>query len=562
MTSSHSSSTITSSLRHNWKSGLTVSLVAMPLSISLAVASGSTPLVGIITAIWAGLTASIFGGSNFNIVGPTGALSGLIAAYVTLHGSSSLPILTVIVGAMILVAYALRLERYLIFIPSSVINGFTLGVAFIIAFGQFNAAFGLYGLTKHENFFANVIESFKHLPQASVSTFLIFAVFLALLFIVRKVLPKIPGALVLSPFGILLGYAASTGFISSIKLATLGSVFGNISFHFFQTPKLELSSTLFVTAAAIALVAILETMLSAKISDGMTHTKHNERKEMLGLGLANVVSGLVGGIPATAALARTSLNIKTGANHKTSAALSSIFLALISFFFLTSFRYIPMAVIAAILVYVAINMIEKEHFMRFYHYQRSGFWMSLLVAAITFYQDPIIGILFGTALSLVLFIEKLSRGHFDLKLNSFDKGIVQSLSGDQLDELEEPADILLYSIKGKLAYINSRAHINRFESGLSKYKIIILRLRSVYFIDLDGAEALDEIIEIAHKKGQQVCITSLNPSVADLLEQVSPGYQELKKQQLVFAKSEEALKHFGVKPIDATLTPTANYAKV
>lgn len=548
-------------IKNNWKSGLTVSLVAMPLSISLAVASGSTPLIGIITAIWAGLVASIFGGSNYNVVGPTGALSGLIAAYVATHGTGGLPTLTVIAGLMILAAYMLRLERYLIFIPSSVINGFTLGVALIIAFGQFNAAFGLYGLTKHESFFANVMESFQHISQTSLPAFIVFSVFLILIFVMRRFLPKLPGALILSPFGIVLGYMATLGMLPSLRLATLGSVFGDISFRLFQVPHLEFSSTLIVTAAAIALVAILETMLSAKISDGMTHTKHNERKEMLGLGLANIVSGLMGGIPATAALARTSLNIKTGATHKVSAALSSLFLALISFFFLTSFKYIPMAVIASILVYVAVNMIEKEHFMRFYRYQRSGFWISLLVAAITFYQDPIIGIIFGTALSLILFIEKLSRGQFDLKLNSFEKGVVQSISGDTLKELSERADILLYSIKGKLSYINSRAHVSRFEGDLSKYKIIILRLRSVYFIDLDGAEALDEMISIIQKRGQQVCITSLNASTASLLEQVSSGYQELKRQGLVFAKTEEALTYFGVKPVKSTFMNSIQYAK-
>ena len=145
-------------IKYNWKSGLTVSLVSMPLSISLAVASGSTPAIGIITAIWAGLVASIFGGSNFNIIGPTGALSGLIATYVILHGSNSLAILTITTGIFVLIAYALKLEKYLIFIPSSVIHGFTLGVALIIGFNQFNAALGLYGLPKHSSFFQNLIE--------------------------------------------------------------------------------------------------------------------------------------------------------------------------------------------------------------------------------------------------------------------------------------------------------------------------------------------------------------------------------------------------------------------
>lgn len=538
-------SILISRLTQNWKSGITVSLVSMPLSISLAVASGATPTIGIIAAIWGGFIASLFGGSNYNIVGPTGALSGLIAAYVGLHGGSSLPMLTIVVGIFILLAYAFRLERYLIFIPSSVIAGFTFGVALIIAFNQFNAAFGLYGLPKHETFFSNLIESFKHIGSLSVPTFLVFLTFLGGLFLLRKVIPKIPGALLLSPVGIILGYLQVTGHLS-FNLATLGSVFTTIQFKLFEIPSFEFSSALVTAGGAIALVAILETMLSAKIADGMTHTKHNERKEMLGLGLANIATGLAGSIPVTAALARTSLNIKTGGTDKLSATISSISLILISFFFLKYFSYIPMAVIAAILVYVAIQMIETEHFIKFYRYQRSGFWVSLAVAAITFYEDPIIGILFGTALALLLFVEKLSHGHFDLKLNRFEEGLVKVVSGDTLKEIEENADILLYSIKGKLAYINSQAHVRRFEENLTKYKTIILRLRSVYFIDLDGAHALDEIISIIQKRGQHVCVTSVSDHVGSFLEQLSPHYSQLRKQGLVFPKAEYALKHFGI----------------
>ena len=276
----------------------------------------------------------IFGGSNFNIVGPTGALSGLIAAYVALHGGAGLPMLAILTGVFILTAYALHLERFLIFIPSSVINGFTLGVAFIIALGQFNSAFGLSGLPKHESFFANLMESFKHVPEASLSTLAVFGTFLTLLFIVRYLVPRYPSALILSPFGIALGFATTTSIIPIPNLATLGSVFGDITFYLVQMPQFVFSIELVIAAGAVALIAILETMLSAKIADGMTHTKHNERKEMLGLGLANIASGFAGGIPATAALARTSLNIKSGASDKISATLSAIFLALISFFFL------------------------------------------------------------------------------------------------------------------------------------------------------------------------------------------------------------------------------------
>ncbi len=532
-------------IKKNLKSGLTVSLISIPLSVSLAVASGATPMIGIITAIWAGLIAAIFGGSNFNIVGPTGALSGVVATYVILHGINGLPMLTILVGIFIILAYLLKLEKYLILIPSSVIHGFTLGVAFIIGLGQFNFAFGLQNLTQHETFFANLIESFKHLPNTSYLTLSIFIFFLLGFLIFKKITPKVPGAIILAPIGIGLGYFSKIGIIS-LPLQTLGDKFGNISFHIFELPHLGFSMFMLETAAVVALIAILETMLSAKIADGMTHTKHNERKEMLGLGLANIVSGLVGGMPATAALARTSLNIKTGANHRTSAIISVVSVTIISLFLLGYFKYIPLSVIAAILVYVAIQMVEKEHYEKLWRYEREGFFVSLFVALITIIIDPIVGILLGVSISLLIFVNRISHGHFDLKVNKFNEGIVDSDSGVKLKEIKENADVLLYSFKGKLCYINSRAHIDRFEENLRKYKSIILRLREVHFIDTDGVEALDEIIDIIEARGQQVLLTGIDQNTLDLLEQLSSGYKKLKEKKLIFEKAGQALLFLGI----------------
>ncbi len=536
---------ITEYIKKNLKSGLTVALISIPLSVSLAVASGATPMIGIITAIWAGLVAAIFGGSNFNVVGPTGALSGLIATYVILHGAGGLPILTVLVGIFILMAYFLKLERYLILIPSSVVHGFTLGVAFIIGLGQFNFALGLQNLTVHESFFSNMIESFKHIGNYSSTTFVIFFIFLMGLLIFKRFIPKLPGAIFLAPIGIILGYLSTINAIP-IQLQTLGSKFGDINFSLFGKLNFEFSSFMLETAAVIALIAILETMLSAKIADGMTHTKYNERKEMLGLGLANIVSGLVGGMPATAALARTSLNIKTGGTHRTSAIISVISVFIISLFLLGYFKYIPLAVIAAILVFVAIQMVESEHYEKLWHYEKSGFYISILVALVTIVEDPIVGILLGVSVSLLVFVNRISNGHFDLKVNKFDEGIIDSDSGVKLKEIKEDADVLLYSFQGKICYINSRAHLGRFQTNLVKYKSIILRLKEVHFIDTDGIEALDEIIDIIEKRGQQVLITGIDQSVLDLLEQLSGGYKKLKEKGLVFEKAGDALSFLGI----------------
>ncbi|MEK7588401.1 MAG: SulP family inorganic anion transporter [Patescibacteria group bacterium] len=536
---------ILNNIKINLKSGITVSLISIPLSVSLAVASDATPLIGIITAIWAGLIASLFGGSNFNIVGPTGALSGIIATYVILHGIGGLPVLTILVGLFVLIAYFLRLEKYLILIPSSVIHGFTLGVAFIIGLGQLNFALGLEGLVKHESFLSNLFESIKHIGNTSFVSLIIFFIFLLGLLLFKKFTPKMPGAIILAPVGILLGYLSQANIIP-FAVQTLGGKFGDINFSFFLKPHFEFSFYMLETAAVIALIAILETMLSAKIADGMTKTKYNERKEMLGLGLANIVSGIVGGMPATAALARTSLNIKTGANHKTSGVISVVSIALISALLLGYFKYIPLAVIAAILVVVAMGMIEREHYEKLWKYEKNGFYISLFVAFITVIVDPIYGILLGVSVALLIFINRISHGHFELRVNKFQEGIIDSDSGTKLKEIEEDADVLLYSFRGKLCYINSRAHLKRFEENLVKYKVIILRFREVYFIDTDGVEALDEIIDIIEGRGQKVILTGVDQNAVDLLEQLSVGYKRLRFKGLVFEKAEQALKSLGI----------------
>ncbi|MDP3889579.1 MAG: SulP family inorganic anion transporter [bacterium] len=526
-------------IKANWKSGLTVALISIPLSISLAVASGVSPISGIITGIWASLIASLFGGSNYNILGPTGALSGIIASYVVVNGFESVSFLAIIAGFFILLAYTLKLEKYLIFIPSSVIHGFTLGVALIISLNQLNFALGLQNLTKYERFIENSIESFKHMGETSFSTFAIFIIFFAGLLVLRAVTSVIPGAIILSPIGILIGYAATQG-ILPFTIETLGSTFGTIKPQLIQLPSLIFTKPLIMTALVIALIAILETMLSARIADAMTKTKHKPRKEMLGLGLANIVSGLVGGIPATAALARTALNIKTGATHKTSATLRSIFIALGSFLFLSYFQFIPMAVIAAILVYVAVNMIEREHFERLFHHDKTNFTISMLVAAVTVLEDPIIGILFGTVISLLIVIKKISFSHYELITH--ENGIAKN---EKLKTTTPLKDVLIYSFKGKLVYLNSQGHLTRFQSDFREYSRIILLLSDVYFIDLDGVDAIDEIIELVQNRGQKIAVANPSMYIKNML--VGEQFKSLEKQGLVFKSLKEALDFLAVK---------------
>jgi SulP family sulfate permease len=530
-------------LKNNWKSGLTVALVSIPLSISLAVASGASPVDGIITAIWAGLFASIFGGSNFNIVGPTGALSGILATYAIIHGPGQLSIIAVIAGIFILLAYFLKLERYLVFVPASAIHGFTLGVAIIIALNQLNFATGIVNPVKHERLFDNVAETFRHIGQSDPMTLLVFVVFLGLLFAFLKYIPRVPAVIALTPFGILLGYASSIQAIP-IQLQTLQMKFGELSMTLFQAEHWTFNQGMLLPAFAVALIAILETMLSAKIADAMTHTKHDKRKEMLGLGLANMVSGACGGLPATAALARTSLNVRSGSTSKFSGTISAVGITLISFLFFGAFKFIPLAVIAAILVFTAVRMVEVAHFRRMFNFDHKEFILSLVVAGITFYVDPIFGILFGTAAALILFVDKLTRGQFELLVNDKNKkSVIQLFEDESVHKLGE-SQTLVYSIKGQLAYFNAAAHVHRFESELNNFENIIIRLRELYFIDIDGIEALDEIIEINKSKGKRVFVTGVSPLIErDLLE--SKEYQLLCKEHKTFKKTSQVLSELG-----------------
>lgn len=533
-------------IKRNWKSGITVSLVSIPLSISLAVAANSTPIMGIITAFWAGLIASMLGGSNYNIVGPTGALSGILAMFAITYGVASLPALAIMSGIIILIFFVLHFERYIILIPSSVIHGFTLGVAFIIGLNQLNSAFGLQGLVQHEKFISNVMESFSHLGQFDSSTAILFLGTLVILFVFLKMIPKIPGPIIVAPIGIFLGYLSEAGIIGA-KFQTLHSKFGNIiGSKIFQMPSMSfdfLDTNLLKASLAISVVAILETLISAKIADNMTKTKSNHRKEMMGLGFANLASGIFGGIPATAALARTSLNVKSGATSKISATVSSIMIALVSVIFISYFKYLPMAVVASILVYVAFRMVEAEHFKHIYVHNKSAFGLSIVVALITVIQDPIIGILVGSVISLLIFVNHFSKAQSEIIINK-DRKMVAKIQTLKFNEIEKHGgDVIVYRFAGQMNYINSQSHLENLNK-INDAHTVILNFRNLFYIDVDGLDCLKEIIEIMKIKGRKVIITSAGPFIMPVLNR-EDWFEDMKQADMVFNSTTEALKTLG-----------------
>lgn len=527
----------------NWRAGLTVALISIPLSISLAVASGASPTAGLITAVWAGLVAAIFGGSHYNIVGPAGALTGVLAAFALTQGAAFLPSLAIVSGVLILIAYLLKLERYLFLIPSSVMSGFSLGVAVTIALGQLASALGLKGLHTHESFLENTWEALSHISSAHIPTVVLFVVGLLILWGLSKVLPKIPGAIILAPLGIALGWFIKSGALP-LGIQTLQDKFPNLEISFFSIPQFTFSTPLLISAVGVAFIAILETLISAKIADGMTGTRYNVRREVSGLGIANIVSGMFGGLPATGVFVRTGLNVRSGATHKTSAFINSIVIALISTFVFTYFTLIPMAVIAAILVFAAIRMVEVKELKYLWRFERKDALFAFATAFTMIAIDSVVGLIVGAMFALMALVEQYSAGHFDIYFNDKKDGLLHKVSTDK--ELEKVnCDVIMYSVTGPMNYLNGEMHLKRFEQVLPHAHTFILRLRGVPYIDHSGLQELHQMLEMAKKAGKQVVLASVPDLIHDHIC-MDDLIKNLEDNHLVFNRSSDALLHFGI----------------
>ena len=528
--------------RFNWKSGLTVGLVSIPLSLSLAIASGVSPVIGIIAAFWGGAIAALFGGSKYNIIGPTGALSGLILSFVLSQGIESLPTLTLTVGVLIFLAWVFNFQKYLIYIPGAVIHGFTLGVAFIIGLGQINNAFGLAPEHVHEQLILNIFESLKVISHFNIFSAVIFLLGILFLIGTKKRLKSIPGAIILTLVGIIIGYLSSVQLIP-FEIPTLFTKFGALALTLIpnQLPHLVgINTGLIQAASVIAFIAIIETLLSAKVANMMTKTKFNERKEILALSLANIVSGPMGGLPVTAALARTSLNIKSGGNSRASAFLSSMTILVISVAFFGYFQYLPLPIVAAILVNVAINMVERDHFSFLFRHDRLSFAIALIVGIVTVVIDPIIAVSAGSVIILLRQVQRLSQGDYEVMVNH-DKKLTNRIVGNDLLKLERGGDPVVYSFNTDLTYLNREAHLKRLEHISENAKSIILRFRSVAYVDPDGMLLLEELVELFERKRIPVYFSGVSEKVKSAFLK-NPFFAKFNTEGLIFDKTSDALE--------------------
>lgn len=387
-------------------------------SISLGIASGSTPTRGLATAIFGGLSSGFFASSNYNIIGPAGALSGMLMAYsVKWKTDEVLPWMCLISAAFVAAILLLRLQRFVALVPAPVFEGFTFAVAIIIGLGQLNFALGVTPAQKHESFIWNVYESLSALAtpgQLKMPSLVVFIVTTPLLLFLMRKYAKVPWTVIIPFLSIFLGWlggvphadeVSSDSSLLPLDLLTLKSKYGDLPFHLYQ-PLKPLHSIvpngnvflLLLDSAGIAFVAVLETLISARIAASRTGLGFDEAAEVRGLAIAHGVCGITGAIPPTGVFVRTALNTSLGATHRFAQVLQATIVAIISLVALPVFLFLPQATIAAILSVAAARMAPVEYLAQLYREGGTSFWLCIGTAAACVVLDPVYGLLLGTIL--------------------------------------------------------------------------------------------------------------------------------------------------------------------
>ncbi|MBQ9909839.1 MAG: STAS domain-containing protein [Treponema sp.] len=517
--------------------GVIVGIVALPLAIAFAIASGVNPAAGLFTAIIAGFCISAFGGSTVQIGGPTGAFAVIVYGVVAQFGLSGLATATLMAGVLLILLGAFKMGGLVKFIPYTIVTGFTAGIAVTIAAGQIGDFFGLspdfsvpMQILGEEyskmpgDFLPKIIVYIKSASTVNVYSFVMAAVCLVFIFIWSKFIKKIPGSFVV----LILATVASILIekFAGLKTDTIG-FFADGREHFVipntlpapQLPDFSLTTirTLFPTAVSIAVLAAVESLLSAVVADGMTGSKHDSNTELIGQGIANIASPLFGGIPATGAIARTATNIKNGGRTPVAGIIHALTLLLILLFFGKYASFIPMAALAAVLINVAWNMAGFPAIRALLHGQKSDITVFAVTFLITVFVDLTVAIEVGLGLAAFFFIKKM----IDLsEVQNKREALISGIHAADMPEekLDLPEGAMVYEIDGPLFF----GTVRKFEVAVEKagvdYKVLILRMRNTIYLDAGGIRALEQAKAACDRKGVTIVISGIHTQPFMLLE--------------------------------------------
>lgn len=511
-------------LRKDAVAGIIVGIVALPLAIAFAIASGVTPEKGLYTAVIAGFIISALGGSRVQIGGPTGAFIIIIYSIVQQYGVNGLIIATFMAGIMLVIMGFARLGSIIKFIPHPLIVGFTSGIALLIFSSQIKDFFGL----QMDNVPAEFVkkwESFAiHFKSVNIHAVIISVITVAIIILSPKITRIIPGSL----FAILLSTIAVQ--VLHIPVETIGSKFGNIpsSLPTPVLPHFDLATikALMQPAFTIALLAGIESLLSAVVADGMMGGNHRSNMELVAQGTANVFSAVFGGIPATGAIARTATNIKNGGKTPVAGIVHAIILLLIMLFIGKWVALIPMASLAGILVVVAYNMSEWESFVSVLKGPKSDAVVLLVTFLLTVFIDLTIAIEIGMVLAAFLFMRKMVQF---TAVNAFtttgNDGEVEK-SKEDIENFDIPKNVQVFEITGPMFFAATYKFKEAMRILETPPKVLILRMRQVPMIDATGIKTLKDVLQQTKQTKTKLILSGV------IQGQV---LSELQKSRLLFA---------------------------
>ncbi|HSO74162.1 MAG TPA: sulfate permease [Blastocatellia bacterium] len=493
---------------HDLAAGLTVGVVALPLAIAFAIASGVKPEQGVYTAIIAGFVIAVLGGTRAQVSGPTGAFIVIIYGIVQQHGYRGLAVATLIAGLVLIGMGLLRMGALLKFIPYPVTVGFTSGIAVIIFSSQMRDFFELKMDAVPAGFVEKWIAYAKHTQTFNLDALWIGLGSLLIILLWPRITHRIPGPLV----AILVMTVVVK--VMHLPVETIGSRFGSVPTHF-PAPHLpfvswQLVQQMFSPGITIALLAALESLLAAVVADGMLGSRHRSNMELIAQGAGNIASVIFGGIPATGAIARTATNIKSGARTPIAAIIHCITLTLILMFFGQWAALIPMTTLAAILIVVAYNMSEWRAFIKLFRSPKSDVMVLVATFSLTVLIDLTVAIQVGVLLAAFLFLQRMAD---ETQVNLITENVRERDETETRDisDLEVPAGVEVFEIYGSLFF----GAIERFKDAIRRIekspKVLIIRMRNVVAIDASGLQTMEELLKSCHRKNMSLLLSGVAP---------------------------------------------------
>ena len=499
-------------LRADALAGLTVAIVALPLSMAIAIGAGLGPERGLYTAIVGGFLITLLGGSRFQIGGPAAAFIGLVALVVARHGYDGLVLATLIAGLIMLAIGLLQLGTYIKYIPYPVTVGFTAGIAVIILVTQLRDLFGLQIANEPAEFLPKLSALWNAVGTVNPVTVLLSALSIATILIVRRLRPNWPSLLI----AVVLAAALTAGL--QLNVETIGTRFGEIPSGL-PAPaippfSLEKIRAVLPDAIAIALLGAIESLLSAVVADGMSGRRHRSIGRLGGRGVLNPPAPAGGAMPVTGTIARTATNIRAGARSPVAGMLHAVYLLLFVMFAMPLVAYIPLAALAGVLVVVAWSMADKTEFALLLRNSRADALVLLATFLLTIFVDLLTGIGVGVVLGSFLFLHRMAESvevEGDPKLVRDD--VADSANGAPAYEGHVPRDVMVYRISGAF-FFGATARVNLvLDRVVRPPRVFILDFSEVPFIDITAAAALERFVHRLHKAGTKVYFAGVRPHV-------------------------------------------------